>query len=73
MWEFVIRMKPLEGKKIKIFSVPSLVTNILNDLISFQALLANMAAMYAVYHGPEGLKHIAARVHHSTAILAQGK
>ena len=28
-----------------------------------QALLANIVAMYAVYHGPEGLKTIAARVH----------
>ena len=41
--------------------------------IFLQALLANMAAMYAVYHGPAGLKHIATRVHHGTAILAHGK
>jgi glycine dehydrogenase len=31
-----------------------------------------MAAMYAVYHGPEGLKQIAQRVHTMTRVLAQG-
>ena len=31
-----------------------------------------MAAMYAVYHGPDGLKHIGRRVHNSTLILAEG-
>ena len=36
-----------------------------------QALLANMAAMYAVYHGPEGLRRIAGKVHSLTQILAQ--
>ncbi|WP_274643804.1 hypothetical protein, partial [Pseudomonas serbica] len=30
------------------------------------------ASMYAVYHGPKGLTQIAQRVHHLTAILAQG-
>src|SRR5690606_39466751 len=35
-----------------------------------QVLLAVMASMYAVYHGPEGLKRIARRVHRLTAILA---
>jgi glycine dehydrogenase len=37
-----------------------------SNICTAQALLANMAAMYAVYHGPEGLKNIASRV----AILA---
>lgn len=37
-----------------------------SNICTAQALLANMAAMYAVYHGPEGLKNIATRV----AILA---
>ena len=32
-----------------------------------------MAAMYAVYHGPKGLRHIASRIHLATVILAQGK
>ena len=42
-------------------------------LISFlQALLANMAAMYAVYHGPEGLKTIAHRVHGLAGVFAFG-
>jgi glycine dehydrogenase len=35
-------------------------------------LLAVMAAMYAVYHGPEGLRRIAGRVHRLTRILAAG-
>jgi glycine dehydrogenase len=35
-------------------------------------LLANIAGMYAVYHGPEGLKEIASRVHHLTELTAEG-
>ena len=31
-----------------------------------------MASMYAVYHGPEGLKNIARRIHLLTAVLAEG-
>jgi len=38
-----------------------------SNICTAQALLANMAAMYAVYHGPDGLKNIAKRV----AVLAQ--
>jgi glycine dehydrogenase len=38
-----------------------------SNICTAQALLANMAAMYAVYHGPDGLTHIAKR----TALLAQ--
>ncbi len=38
-----------------------------SNICTAQALLANMAAMYAVYHGPQGLKNIAARI----ALLAQ--
>lgn len=40
---------------------------------SSQALLANMSAMYAVYHGPEGLHDIGRRVHHGTLIVAEGR
>jgi glycine dehydrogenase len=40
-----------------------------SNICTAQALLANMAAMYAVYHGPEGLKAIARRVHTLTRIL----
>jgi glycine dehydrogenase len=40
-----------------------------SNICTAQALLANMAAMYAVYHGPEGLKAIAWRVHALTRIL----
>jgi glycine dehydrogenase len=34
-----------------------------SNICTAQALLANMAAMYAVYHGPDGIKAIASRVH----------
>ena len=34
-----------------------------SNICTAQALLANIAAMYAVYHGPEGLRAIASRVH----------
>ncbi len=42
-----------------------------SNICTAQALLANMAAMYAVYHGPEGLTGIAARVHMLARDLAQ--
>jgi glycine dehydrogenase len=41
-----------------------------SNICTAQALLANMAAMYAVYHGPEGLKSIATRVHLLTQSVA---
>ncbi len=41
-----------------------------SNICTAQALLANMAAMYAVYHGPEGLKDIAKRVTLLTTVLA---
>ncbi|MEW6305655.1 MAG: aminomethyl-transferring glycine dehydrogenase [Verrucomicrobiota bacterium] len=43
-----------------------------SNICTAQALLANMAAMYACYHGPEGLKKIARRVHALAKILAAG-
>ena len=43
-----------------------------SNICTAQALLANMAAFYAIYHGPEGLKTIANRVHRLTDILAAG-
>lgn len=43
-----------------------------SNICTAQALLANMAAMYAVYHGPEGLKTIAQRVHGLAGLFAQG-
>ncbi len=42
-----------------------------SNICTAQALLANMAAMYAVYHGPEGLKNIATRVSELTQSLTQ--
>ncbi|SDW12087.1 glycine dehydrogenase (decarboxylating) alpha subunit /glycine dehydrogenase (decarboxylating) beta subunit [Pseudomonas syringae] len=43
-----------------------------SNICTAQVLLANIASMYAVYHGPRGLTQIANRVHHLTAILAEG-
>ncbi|KAK8505280.1 hypothetical protein V6N12_067249 [Hibiscus sabdariffa] len=43
-----------------------------SNICTAQALLANMAAMYAVYHGPEGLKAIAQRVHGLAGVFASG-
>jgi glycine dehydrogenase len=41
-----------------------------SNICTAQALLANMAAMYCVYHGPEGLKNIAKRISLLTQTLA---
>ena len=43
-----------------------------SNICTAQVLLAVMAAMYAVYHGPEGLRRIAGRVHRLTRIMAAG-
>lgn len=43
-----------------------------SNICTSQVLLANMAGFYAVYHGPQGLKTIASRIHRLTAILADG-
>ncbi|MGM0450303.1 MAG: aminomethyl-transferring glycine dehydrogenase [Pseudomonadota bacterium] len=43
-----------------------------SNICTAQALLANLAAFYAVYHGPEGLRNQAERVHRLTTILAKG-
>ena len=43
-----------------------------SNICTAQALLANMASLYACYHGPEGLKQIAQRIHTLTEILAAG-
>jgi len=43
-----------------------------SNICTAQVLLANIASMYAVYHGPKGLSEIAQRVHSFTAILALG-
>lgn len=43
-----------------------------SNICTAQALLANIAAMYAVYHGPEGLIHIAERIHSWSCVLATG-
>ena len=43
-----------------------------SNVCTAQALLAVMASFYAVFHGPEGLKAIAQRIHRKTARLAEG-
>ncbi|MBX2988709.1 MAG: aminomethyl-transferring glycine dehydrogenase [Bdellovibrionaceae bacterium] len=43
-----------------------------SNICTAQVLLANMASMYAVYHGPKGLKRIAQRVHLLTIMAAEG-
>ncbi|OJT19880.1 glycine dehydrogenase (aminomethyl-transferring) [Archangium sp. Cb G35] len=43
-----------------------------SNICTAQVLLAIMASMYAVYHGPRGLKAIAERVHGLTVLLARG-
>jgi glycine dehydrogenase len=40
-----------------------------SNICTAQALLANMAGFYAVYHGPEGIRRIAERVHQQAAFL----
>src|SRR5213078_4865852 len=43
-----------------------------SNICTAQALLANIASMYACYHGPEGLKRIAERIHLLAQCLAAG-
>jgi glycine cleavage system P protein (glycine dehydrogenase) len=43
-----------------------------SNICTAQVLLANLAGMYAVYHGPDGLRAIAGRVHELTRTLAAG-
>jgi len=41
-----------------------------SNICTSQVLLANIAGMYAVYHGPEGLRRIAGRIHRLAALFA---
>ncbi len=43
-----------------------------SNICTAQVLLAVMAGMYAVYHGPDGLRRIAERVHGLAVVLAEG-
>ncbi|HOY38534.1 MAG: aminomethyl-transferring glycine dehydrogenase [Bacteroidales bacterium] len=43
-----------------------------SNICTAQALLATMSGMYAIYHGPEGLKEIAGRIHSAASIIANG-
>lgn len=40
-----------------------------SNICTAQALLANMSAMFAVYHGPQGLKDIATKIHNFTLVI----
>jgi glycine dehydrogenase len=42
-----------------------------SNICTAQVLLAVMASMYAVYHGPDGLRRIAQQVHATTALIAR--
>ena len=43
-----------------------------SNICTSQALLAVLAGLYATYHGPDGLRRIAGKIHRSTQILAEG-
>jgi glycine dehydrogenase len=43
-----------------------------SNICTAQALMASLAAMYAIYHGPHGLQQIAARLRLQTLVLAHG-
>ena len=43
-----------------------------SNVCTAQVLLAVVASMYAVWHGPQGIRRIASRVHQFTAVLAEG-
>ena len=43
-----------------------------SNVCTAQALLANMSAFYAIYHGPQGLKNIAERAIHGARVLEKG-
>jgi glycine dehydrogenase len=43
-----------------------------SNICTAQALLANMSAMYGVYHGPQGILDISTRIHNATLLLAKG-
>jgi len=42
-----------------------------SNICTAQALLAVMASMYAVYHGPQGMKEIATTIHHKAKVIAE--
>lgn len=43
-----------------------------SNICTAQALLANMAALFAIYHGPAGLKQIGERIHYAALLLQEG-
>ena len=54
-----------------LYDVLATIFSINMALSSTQALLANISAMYAVYHGPEGIRNIATNIHKAANFLVR--